>query len=48
MGHLGFEPRTYQLKAEYSTIELMTLLYNLYYNILLLILGNGDIVYKSI
>jgi len=26
----------------------MTLLYNLYYNILLLILENGDIVYKSI
>ena len=25
MGHLGIEPRTYQLKAEYSTIELVTL-----------------------
>jgi hypothetical protein len=25
MGHLGIEPRTYRLKAEYSTIELVTL-----------------------
>ena len=23
MNYLGFEPRTYQLKAEYSTIELV-------------------------
>ena len=26
IGYLGFEPRTYRLKAEYSTIELVTLL----------------------
>ena len=25
MGHLGIEPRTYQLKAEYSTVELVAL-----------------------
>jgi hypothetical protein len=25
MGYLGFEPRTIRLKAEYSTIELVTL-----------------------
>jgi hypothetical protein len=25
MGYLGLEPRTYRLKAEYSTIELVTL-----------------------
>ena len=25
MGHLGIEPRTYQLKAEYSTVESVTL-----------------------
>ena len=24
MGYLGFEPRTYRLKADYSTIELVT------------------------
>ena len=24
MGHLGFEPRTNRLKAEYSTAELMS------------------------
>lgn len=24
MGRLGFEPRTYRLKAEYSTVELAT------------------------
>ena len=48
MGHLGFEPRTYQLKAEYSTIELMTHFYNLYYNILLVILGNKNIVYNQL
>jgi hypothetical protein len=47
VGHLGFEPRTYQLKAEYSTIELMTLLYDLYYNILIVILGNDNIVYNQ-
>ena len=27
MGHLGLEPRTIRLKAEYSTIELVTLTY---------------------
>jgi hypothetical protein len=27
MGNLGIEPRTYRLKAEYSTIELVTLNY---------------------
>jgi hypothetical protein len=27
MGHLGLEPRTIRLKAEYSTIELVTHLY---------------------
>lgn len=27
MGHLGLEPRTIRLKAEYSTIELATLIY---------------------
>ena len=26
MGRLGFEPRTIRLKAEYSTVELATLL----------------------
>ena len=26
MGRLGFEPRTNRLKAEYSTVELATLL----------------------
>ena len=31
MGYLGIEPRAYQLKAEYSTIELVTLCNN--YNI---------------
>ena len=25
LGYLGLEPRTYRLKAEYSTIELVTL-----------------------
>jgi hypothetical protein len=25
VGYLGFEPRAYRLKAEYSTIELVTL-----------------------
>ena len=33
MGHLGIEPRANQLKAEYSTIELVTLIspnYNSY------------------
>lgn len=28
MGYLGLEPRTYRLKAEYSTIELVTLFKN--------------------
>ena len=32
MGYLGFEPRTYRLKAEYSTIELVTLLVNIDYH----------------
>lgn len=27
MGRLGFEPRTNRLKAEYSTIELATLIF---------------------
>jgi len=27
MDHLGIEPRTYQLKAEYSTIELVIRIY---------------------
>ena len=31
MGYLGIEPRTYQLKAEYSTIELVTLIYDFNY-----------------
>ena len=30
MGHLGLEPRTIRLKAEYSTIELVTLMKLLY------------------
>ena len=30
LGHLGLEPRTIRLKAEYSTIELVTLLDILY------------------
>ena len=30
MGHLGLEPRTIRLKAEYSTIELATLIYRDY------------------
>jgi len=25
LGHLGIEPRTYRLKAEYSTVELVAL-----------------------
>ncbi len=37
MSHLGLEPRTYRLKAEYSTIELVTLssisLFIIQYNI---------------
>ena len=28
MGYLGFEPRTTRLKADYSTIELVTLYVN--------------------
>ncbi len=32
MGYLGIEPRAYQLKADYSTIELVTLLLCPYYN----------------
>ena len=27
MDHLGIEPRAYRLKAEYSTIELVILMY---------------------
>jgi hypothetical protein len=30
MGHVGLEPTTYGLKVRYSTIELMTLLYDQY------------------
>ncbi len=37
MSHLGLEPRTYRLKSEYSTIELVTLssisLFIIQYNI---------------
>ncbi len=36
MGHLGLEPRTIRLKAEYSTIELVTrmkLLYKIIMNL---------------
>ena len=29
LGYLGLEPRTYRLKAEYSTIELVTLFLSL-------------------
>ncbi len=29
MGHLGLEPRTIRLKAEYSTIELVTLAFTI-------------------
>ena len=32
MGHLGLEPRTIRLKAEYSTIELVTLSHIISYN----------------
>ena len=32
MDHLGIEPRTNQLKAEYSTIELVILINKLNYN----------------
>ena len=32
LGCLGFEPRTFRLKAEYSTIELATLNYDLFYS----------------
>ena len=32
MGDLGIEPRTYRLKAEYSTIELVALKTQLNYN----------------
>ena len=32
MGHLGIEPRTYRLKAEYSTIELVALKIQINYN----------------
>ena len=30
MGHLGLEPRTIRLKAEYSTIELVTLFFYIF------------------
>ena len=30
LGHLGLEPRTIRLKAEYSTIELVTHLFNIH------------------
>ena len=32
MGNLGIEPRTYRLKADYSTIELVALQVQFYYN----------------
>ena len=32
MGYLGIEPRAFRLKAEYSTIELVTLSTRLKYN----------------
>ena len=32
MDHLGIEPRTYQLKAEYSTVELVILANKSNYN----------------
>ena len=32
MGDLGIEPRTYRLKAEYSTIELVTRIFKDHYN----------------
>ena len=35
LGYLGLEPRTYRLKAEYSTIELATLIILYYTKILL-------------
>lgn len=35
LGHLGLEPRTIRLKAEYSTIELATLIILYYTKILL-------------
>ncbi len=31
MSHLGFEPKTHRLKADYSTIELVTLFLQLTY-----------------
>ena len=33
MGHLGIEPRAYRLKAEYSTVELVTLIIILIINV---------------
>ena len=34
MGHLGLEPRTIRLKAEYSTIELVTHIFTVLYNLI--------------
>ena len=37
MGHLGIEPRAFRLKAEYSTIELVTPLIKFNYSLFLVI-----------
>jgi hypothetical protein len=37
MGYLGLEPRTYRLKAEYSTIELATRYIAIFYRPTLII-----------
>ena len=42
MGYLGLEPRTYRLKADYSTIELVTLvklLYKIIINLTIILLS---------
>ena len=43
MGHLGFEPKAFRLKARYSTIELMTL-----FDDKMIILKKNDLFQKEI
>jgi hypothetical protein len=48
MGYLGLEPRTYRLKAEYSTIELATLIVIFLLNSIIFKLQlNCNIYYKK-
>ena len=48
LGHLGLEPRTIRLKAEYSTIELVTLTLKLYKIKLYLTILNYKLNYSSL